>query len=101
MDKVDFMLDYNLITGSPNSVFIVKKDSPTLISINLTYRRAYYIGKDRVWKMEMYTEGIKLKKGAGVTYPYVPYIKGKGYTLPFGKVRSIYSNPREFIYLDI
>lgn len=51
--------------------------------------------------MEIYTKGIKLKKGTRVTYPYIPYIKGKGYILPFRKVRSIYSNLREFIYLDI
>ena len=96
------ILDSNLVSGSPNSVFTIKKgSSPTPISVNLAYRRAYHASKNRVRKIEVYSDSIKLKKGAGITFLYTLYIKGKGYTLPFGKERSIRLKPSDLIYLDV
>jgi hypothetical protein len=40
-------------------------------------------------KIEVYIDRIILKLGSSVTFLYIPYIKGKGHTLPFRKVRSI------------
>lgn len=102
INKVDAILDCNLVSGSPNSVFAIKKgSSPTPISVNLAHRRAYYAGENRVRKMEVHSNRIKLKKGAGITFPYTLCIKGKGHTLPFGKERSIRSKPSDLIHLDV
>ncbi|KAG0160526.1 hypothetical protein PDIDSM_8056 [Penicillium digitatum] len=60
-----------------------------------------HAGEERVRKMEKFADGVKLKKGAGVTFPCAPCIKGKGHALPFGKERSIRSKPGEFIHLDV
>ncbi|KAJ5164701.1 uncharacterized protein N7500_006531 [Penicillium coprophilum] len=87
INKLNYMISVNLLSGSLNSVFALDKIAP--ISIDLVYRCTYYTSKDRVRKIEIYTNSIKLKKGIGVIYPYAPYIKGKGYTLPFGKVTKI------------
>ncbi|QQK46171.1 Retrovirus-related Pol polyprotein from transposon TNT 1-94 [Penicillium digitatum] len=80
IDKINHMLDCNLVTGSPNSIFAINS---TPISIDLAHRRACHAGEDRVRKMETFADGIKLKKGAGVTFPCAPCIKGKGHALPF------------------
>ncbi|KAJ9481030.1 hypothetical protein VN97_g12481 [Penicillium thymicola] len=101
IDKVDVMLDCNLLSGSPNSIFATKKGSPTTISIDLAHRRACHAGENRIRKMEICSEGIRLKKGAGVTFPCTPCIKGKGHALPFGKERSIRSKPGEFLYINV
>jgi hypothetical protein len=69
--------------------------------VDLAYRRIYYTSKDRVKKIEIYIDRITLKPGTGVTFLYTLYIKGKGHSLPFGKVRSIRSRPGEFIYLNV
>ncbi|KAG0156252.1 hypothetical protein PDIDSM_3429 [Penicillium digitatum] len=97
IDKINHMLDCNLVTGSPNSIFAINS---TPISIDLAHRRACHAGEDRVRKMETFADGIKLKKGAGVTFPCAPCIKGKGHALPFGKERSI-RKPGELIHLDV
>ncbi|KAG0154462.1 hypothetical protein PDIDSM_30 [Penicillium digitatum] len=80
IDKIDHMIDCNLVTGSKLSC---------------------HAGEERVRKMEIFADGVKLKKGAGVTFPCAPCIKGKGHALPFGKERSIRSKPGEFIHLDV
>ena len=51
--------------------------------------------------MEVYSDSIKLKKGAGIIFLYTLYIKGKGYALPFGKERSIRLKPSNLIYLNV
>lgn len=85
-----------------NSVFATKKgSSPAPISIDLAHRRACHAGENRVRKTESCGVGIKLKKGASVTFPCAPCIRGKGYALPFGRERSIWSKPGEFIHLDV
>lgn len=104
--NIDSMLDDSrlcmLLSGSPNSVFATKKgSSPASISIDLAHRRACHAGENRVRKMETCGDGIKLKKGAGVTFPCAPCIKDKGYALPFVKERPIRSKPGEFIHLDV
>lgn len=104
VNKVDAMLDANfqtnLFTGSLNSVFATKAVS-TPISIDLAHRRACHAGENPDRKMETCSDGVKLKKGSSVTFPYTPYIKGKGHALPFGKERTIRSKPGEFIHLDV
>ncbi|QQK42944.1 hypothetical protein Pdw03_6845 [Penicillium digitatum] len=80
IDKINHMLDCNLVTGSPNSIFAINS---TPISIDLAHPRACHAGEDRVRKMETFADGVKLKKGAGVTFPCAPCIKGKGHALPF------------------
>ncbi|KAG0153774.1 hypothetical protein PDIDSM_2429 [Penicillium digitatum] len=100
IDKIDHMIDCNLVTGSPNSVFATQREIIP-ISIDLAHRRACHAGEERVRKMEIFADGVKLKKGAGVTFPCAPCIKGKGHALPFGKERSIRSKPGEFIHLDV
>ncbi|KAG0155347.1 hypothetical protein PDIDSM_922 [Penicillium digitatum] len=100
IDKIDHMIDCNLVTGSPNSVFATQREIIP-ISIDLAHRRACHAGEERVRKMEKFADGVKLKKGAGVTFPCAPCIKGKGHALPFGKERSIRSKPGEFIHLDV
>ncbi|KAG0161170.1 hypothetical protein PDIDSM_8704 [Penicillium digitatum] len=97
---IDHMIDCNLVTGSPNSVFATQREIIP-ISIDLAHRRACHAGEERVRKMEKFADGVKLKKGAGVTFPCAPCIKGKGHALPFGKERSIRSKPGEFIHLDV
>ncbi|EKV21942.1 hypothetical protein PDIP_01670 [Penicillium digitatum Pd1] len=92
------MLECNLVTRSPNSIFAINS---TPISIDLAHRRACHAGEDRIRKIETFANSVKLKKGAGVSFPCVPYIKGKGYTLPFSKERSNRLKPSEFIYLDV
>lgn len=62
-----------------------KGSSPAPISIDLAHRRACHAGENRVRKQETCGDGIKLKKGAGVTFPCAPCIKGKGYALPLAK----------------
>ena len=101
---LNYNIDYNLniLSRSPNSIFTTKKGlSLVPISINLAYRRAYYIGENRVRKIETYTEGIKLKKRVGITFSYILYIKGKGYILLFSKERSIRLKLGEFLYLNV
>ncbi|KAG0153439.1 hypothetical protein PDIDSM_5292 [Penicillium digitatum] len=100
IDKIDHMIDCNLVTGSPNSVFATQREIIP-ISIDLAHRRACHAGEERVRKMEIFADGVKLKKGAGVTFPCAPCIKGKGHALPFGEERSIRSKPGEFIHLDV
>ncbi|KAG0157409.1 hypothetical protein PDIDSM_4594 [Penicillium digitatum] len=97
---IDHMIDCNLVTGSPNSVFATQREIIP-ISIDLAHRRACHAGEERVRKMEIFADDVKLKKGAGVTFPCAPCIKGKGHALPFGKERSIRSKPGEFIHLDV
>ncbi|KAG0155364.1 hypothetical protein PDIDSM_939 [Penicillium digitatum] len=97
---IDHMIDCNLVTGSPNSVFATQREIIP-ISIDLAHRRACHAGEERVRKMEIFADGVKLKKGAGVTFPCAPCIKGKGHALPFGEERSIRSKPGEFIHLDV
>ncbi|KAG0156026.1 hypothetical protein PDIDSM_3202 [Penicillium digitatum] len=94
------MIDCNLVTGSPNSVFATQREIIP-ISIDLAHRRACHAGEERVRKMEIFADGVKLKKGASVTFPCAPCIKGKGHALHFGKERSIRSKPGEFIHLDV
>jgi hypothetical protein len=102
IDKVDYMLDCNLVTRSPNSVFAIKRgSSPAAISMDLAHRRVCYASEDRVKKIEIYVDGIALKPSTGVTFLCTLCIKGKGHSLPFGKVRSIRSRPGEFIYLNV
>ncbi|KAJ5472442.1 hypothetical protein N7530_006443 [Penicillium desertorum] len=77
-------------------VFTTKRGSLAPISIDLTYRRIYYTGKDYIKKIEIYIDRIALKPSTNVTFLYTPYIKGKGYSLPFGKfsytIKKVYSN---------
>lgn len=103
VNKINTMLSHNvnLLSRSPNSVFATKHNSPVPISADLAHRRAYYAGENRVRKMESCSDGIKLKKGAGATFPCAPCIKGKGHTLLFGKERSIRLKPGEYIQLDV
>lgn len=101
INKVDVMLDCNLLSGSPRFIFTTKKGSPVPISIDLAHRRACHAGENMVRNMETRADRLKLKKGAGVTFPCTPCIKGKGHALPFGKERSIRSKPGEFLYLDV
>ncbi|KAJ5462263.1 hypothetical protein N7530_010468 [Penicillium desertorum] len=84
IDKVNYMLDCNLVTGSPNSVFATKRGSPAAISVDLAHRRVCHASEDRVKKIEVHVDGVALKPGTGVTFPCTPYIKGKGHSLPFG-----------------
>ncbi|KAG0156199.1 hypothetical protein PDIDSM_3376 [Penicillium digitatum] len=74
IDKIDHMIDCNLVTGSPNSVFATQREIIP-ISIDLAHRRACHAGEERVRKMEIFADGVKLKKGAGVTFPCAPCIK--------------------------
>ncbi|KAJ5478556.1 hypothetical protein N7530_004065 [Penicillium desertorum] len=98
IDKVDYMLDCNLIIGSLNLVFVVRKSRSNIapISVDLAYRRVYYTSEDCVKKIEVYIDRIALKPGTGVTFPCTPYIKGKGHSLPFGKfgyiVKRVYGD---------
>ena len=103
INKVKTILDYNfsLLTGSPNSVFTIKRGSPIAISVDLAHRYIYYTSEDYIKKIEIYIDRIILKPGSSVIFLYTPYIKGKGHTLPFSKVRSIRSKPGEFIHLNV
>ncbi|QQK42053.1 hypothetical protein Pdw03_4907 [Penicillium digitatum] len=80
IDKIDHMIDCNLVTGSPNSVFATQREIIP-ISIDLAHRRACHAGEERVRKMEIFADGVKLKKGAGVTFPCAPCIKGDNYVV--------------------
>ncbi|QQK44266.1 hypothetical protein Pdw03_8167 [Penicillium digitatum] len=80
IDKIDHMIDCNLVTGSPNSVFATQREIIP-ISIDLAHRRACHAGEERVRKMEIFADDVKLKKGAGVTFPCAPCIKGDNYVV--------------------
>ncbi|QQK42998.1 hypothetical protein Pdw03_6899 [Penicillium digitatum] len=77
IDKIDHMIDCNLVTGSPNSVFATQREIIP-ISIDLAHRRACHAGEERVRKMEIFADGVKLKKGAGVTFPCVLALRTSG-----------------------
>ncbi|KAJ5478258.1 hypothetical protein N7530_003767 [Penicillium desertorum] len=87
IDKVDYILNCNLITRSLNLVFIVRKPRSNIapISVDLAYRRICHTGEDYIKKIEIYIDSVALKPSTGVTFPCTPCIKGKGHSLPFGK----------------
>lgn len=76
-------------------------DRITLIPLKLAYRRFIYAGKRRVKNIVYYTKGLALKPRTTILDHYVPYIKGKGYILPFGQNKRIKSALGKVLYLDI
>jgi hypothetical protein len=72
-----------------------------VILVNLTHRRACHASEVKVRKIESSAEGVRLKPSTRVVQPCVPYIKGKGHSQLFGKVRAIRIKPSEILYIDI
>lgn len=71
------------------------------IVMNLVYRRAIYVGKNKIWKTIYNVEGFTIVKGSAFSRFYILYIFNKGYVLLFGKMRFICTKSRDLLYLDV
>ncbi|KGO39027.1 Integrase, catalytic core [Penicillium expansum] len=92
-------------TGSPedDNLFVSasKVGEPISISMDLAHRRACHAGESRVKKTQDCTDGLMIKKKSALTRPCAPCVIGKGHALPFGKNKSIRTNPGDLIHTDV